>query len=146
MMAFATQPTFTQPASQPVLRFLGSPEQLLVAGQQSGGEFTLFQTTGERGYTTSAEHAVGHHLAGQENRDVTARVRRAEQAGHERAGVPHLIGSARERRTLPNRRPSHPRTRPSTVVRPRAPRGSNQTQGNARSTQRGTSSRNAPVG
>ena len=37
MNAFATQPTFTQQASQPVLRFLGSPEQLLVAGQQSGG-------------------------------------------------------------------------------------------------------------
>jgi quercetin dioxygenase-like cupin family protein len=51
MNAFATQTAFTQPASQPVLRFLGSPEQLLVAGQQSGGEFALFQTTGERGHT-----------------------------------------------------------------------------------------------
>ena len=49
MKAFATQPTFTQPASQRVLRFLGSPEQLLVAGQQSSGEFALFQTTGEAG-------------------------------------------------------------------------------------------------
>jgi hypothetical protein len=39
MNAFATQPAFTQPASQPVLRFIGSPEQLLVSGQQSGGEF-----------------------------------------------------------------------------------------------------------
>jgi hypothetical protein len=39
MNPFATQPAFTQPASQPVLRFLGSPEQLLVSGQQSGGEF-----------------------------------------------------------------------------------------------------------
>ena len=65
------------------------------------------------------EQAVGHHLAGQENRDVTARVRRAEQAAHERAGLPHLIGPARERRTLPNRRPSHPRTRPSPAVPPR---------------------------
>lgn len=50
MNAFATHPAFTQPASQPVLRFLGSPEQLLVSGQQSGGEFALFQTTGERGH------------------------------------------------------------------------------------------------
>ncbi len=41
----------TDPASQPVLDFLGSPERLLVAGEQSGGEFALFDTTGERGHT-----------------------------------------------------------------------------------------------
>jgi quercetin dioxygenase-like cupin family protein len=51
MNAFATQAAFSQPASQPVFHFLGSPEQLLVAGQQSGGEFALFQTTAERGHT-----------------------------------------------------------------------------------------------
>ena len=50
--AFATRPAFTGPASQPVLRFLGSPERLLVAGQQSGGEFALFEATGERGHTS----------------------------------------------------------------------------------------------
>ena len=56
--------------------------------------------------------ALVQRIAGQESRDVTARVRRAKQAAHERAGLPHLIGQARERHTLPNRRPSHPRTRP----------------------------------
>lgn len=50
--AFATRPAFTSPASQPVLRLLGSPERLLVAGEQSGGEFALFEATGERGHTS----------------------------------------------------------------------------------------------
>jgi hypothetical protein len=92
----------------------------------------------------AVEQTVGHHLAGQENRDVTARVQRAKQTPHERTRLPHLIGPARERRTLPNRRPSHPRTHPSPAVRPRTPQGSNQTQGNARSTQPPTSSRTHP--
>jgi quercetin dioxygenase-like cupin family protein len=48
---FAVDPAFTSPGSQPVLRFLGSPERLLVAGQQSGAEFALFRTTAERGHT-----------------------------------------------------------------------------------------------
>jgi quercetin dioxygenase-like cupin family protein len=51
MENFATQAIFTEPGSQPVLRFLGSPERLLVAGEQAGGEFALFETTGERGHT-----------------------------------------------------------------------------------------------
>jgi quercetin dioxygenase-like cupin family protein len=51
MTSFATRPVFTEPASQPLLRFLGSPERLLVSGEQSGGEFALFQATCERGYT-----------------------------------------------------------------------------------------------
>jgi quercetin dioxygenase-like cupin family protein len=50
--AFATRPAFTDPASQSVLRFLGSSERLLVAGEQSGGELALFETTGERGHTS----------------------------------------------------------------------------------------------
>jgi hypothetical protein len=63
---------------------------------------------------------------------------------HEHAGRPHPIGPARECRTIPNRRPRHPRTRPSPGLHPRTPPGSNQTQGNARSTKPRTSSRNAP--
>jgi quercetin dioxygenase-like cupin family protein len=51
MSAFTTRPRFSSPSEQPVLSFLGSPERLLVAGEQSGGEFALFQTTGERGHT-----------------------------------------------------------------------------------------------
>jgi quercetin dioxygenase-like cupin family protein len=51
MGTYAAQPAFTDPASQPVLRFLGSPERLLVSAGQSGGEFALFETTGERGHT-----------------------------------------------------------------------------------------------
>jgi quercetin dioxygenase-like cupin family protein len=51
MSDFASQPAFSAPADQPVLSFLGSPERLLVAGQQSGGEFALFQSSGGRGHT-----------------------------------------------------------------------------------------------
>jgi quercetin dioxygenase-like cupin family protein len=51
MDVFATRPAFTDPAGQPVYRFLGSPERLVVTGEQSGGEFALFETTGERGHT-----------------------------------------------------------------------------------------------
>jgi quercetin dioxygenase-like cupin family protein len=57
---FATRAAFTDPATQPVLRFLGSLEHLLVAGPQSGGEFALFEATGERGHT-SPRHR--HRLA-----------------------------------------------------------------------------------
>jgi len=49
--AFAGRLACTDPATQPVLDFLGSPERLLVAGQQSGGEFALFDTSAERGHT-----------------------------------------------------------------------------------------------
>jgi hypothetical protein len=59
MNAFATHPAFSQPASQPVLRFLGSPEQLLVACQQSGGEFALFQTTAGRGHGAAPPSPAG---------------------------------------------------------------------------------------
>jgi hypothetical protein len=45
-------------------------------------------------------------------------MRRSEQAEHERAGLPHLIRPARERRTLPNRRPSHQRTALPPAARP----------------------------
>jgi quercetin dioxygenase-like cupin family protein len=51
METFATRAAFTNPASQPVLSFLGSPERLLVAGGQNGGEFALFESSGERGHT-----------------------------------------------------------------------------------------------
>jgi hypothetical protein len=80
------------------------------------------------GPRAAVDQAVGHHLADQENRHVSARMRRAEHAAHEHAGLAHLIWPARERHTLPNRRPSHPRTRPSPAVRPQTLRISNQTQ------------------
>ena len=51
MDIFATQPVFTCPESQPVLSFLGSPQRLLVAGEDSAGEFALFESTGARGHT-----------------------------------------------------------------------------------------------
>jgi quercetin dioxygenase-like cupin family protein len=51
METYDARPAFTDPASQPVLDFLGSPERLLVSAGQSGGEFALFETTGERGHT-----------------------------------------------------------------------------------------------
>jgi quercetin dioxygenase-like cupin family protein len=51
MSDFAARPVFSEPAGQPVFQFLGSPERLLVGGLHSGGEFALFQSTGERGHT-----------------------------------------------------------------------------------------------
>ena len=60
MTSFATRLSFTEPASQPLLRFLGPPERLLVAGEQSGGEFALLQTTCERGHTAPRHR---HRLA-----------------------------------------------------------------------------------
>ena len=60
MNANPGQAAFSEPASQPVFQFLGSPERLLVAGQQSGGEFALFQSSGERGHTAPRHR---HRLA-----------------------------------------------------------------------------------
>lgn len=51
MNAFSSQPVFSGPGDQPVLSFLGSPQRLLVDGAQSGGEFALFQASGEHGDT-----------------------------------------------------------------------------------------------
>jgi quercetin dioxygenase-like cupin family protein len=50
--SFATRPTFTSPIEQPVLAFLGSRERLIVSGDQSGGEFALFECTGPRGHSS----------------------------------------------------------------------------------------------
>jgi quercetin dioxygenase-like cupin family protein len=52
MNPFATRPAFTDPATQPVLGFLGSRERLLVSGEQSGGEFALLAGGGERGHSS----------------------------------------------------------------------------------------------
>jgi quercetin dioxygenase-like cupin family protein len=60
MEGFAIGAAFTDPVSQPVLHFLGSPERLLVAGEQSGGEFALFRSTGECGHTVPRHR---HRLA-----------------------------------------------------------------------------------
>src|ERR1700753_215022 len=51
MSDFAVKPAFSVSAGQPAFQFLGSPERLMVAGAQSGGEFALFQSGGERGHT-----------------------------------------------------------------------------------------------
>jgi quercetin dioxygenase-like cupin family protein len=51
MSTFPSLPRFTTPAEQPVLSFLGSPERLLLAGHDTGGEFALFESTGVRGHT-----------------------------------------------------------------------------------------------
>jgi quercetin dioxygenase-like cupin family protein len=48
---FAAKAAFSTSADQPVLQFLGAPERLMLAGAQSGGEFALFQSAGERGHT-----------------------------------------------------------------------------------------------
>jgi quercetin dioxygenase-like cupin family protein len=52
MSEHAVTPVFTTTADQPVLPFLGAPERLLVAGEQSGGEFALFSSSGTRGHST----------------------------------------------------------------------------------------------
>jgi quercetin dioxygenase-like cupin family protein len=51
MNAFSNQPAFSGPGDQPVLDFLGSPQRILVNGEQSGGEFALLLASGEHGDT-----------------------------------------------------------------------------------------------
>lgn len=51
MSDFAVKPALSRSVDQPVLPFLGAPERLLIAGPQSGGEFALFSSAGERGHT-----------------------------------------------------------------------------------------------
>ena len=89
-------------------------------------------------------HTVGHQFPGQENHDVTARVRRADQAAHERAGLPHLIGPARERHAFPNRHSSHQHTPFPPATPPGRHRAAGRAHGDARSTQPRTSSRTRP--
>lgn len=52
MDKFATQPAFSRPAEQQVLPFLGSPERLVIAGEQSGDEFAVFETSATRGHSS----------------------------------------------------------------------------------------------
>ena len=52
MNPFATRPRFTTPEQQPVLTFLGSPERLILAGDDTGGEFALFESIGHRGHNS----------------------------------------------------------------------------------------------
>ncbi len=47
----ASTTAFCDPASQPVLSFLGSPERLLVDGQRTGGEFAVLEAVAERGHS-----------------------------------------------------------------------------------------------
>jgi quercetin dioxygenase-like cupin family protein len=51
MSTFPIHPTFSTRESQPVLTFLGAPERLMVAGNDTGGEFALFESTGTRGHS-----------------------------------------------------------------------------------------------
>jgi quercetin dioxygenase-like cupin family protein len=60
MTSIATRAAFTEPANQPLLRFLDPPERLQVSGQQSGGEFALLKTACERGHTAPRHR---HRLA-----------------------------------------------------------------------------------
>jgi hypothetical protein len=46
-------------------------------------------------------HAVGHQLAGQQERHVSARMRWAEHPADERAGCPHLLRPRPDRHALP---------------------------------------------
>jgi quercetin dioxygenase-like cupin family protein len=54
MSAWAIRPSFTTASQQPTLTFLGSPERLIVAGHQTGGEFALLESVGHRGHTAPA--------------------------------------------------------------------------------------------
>ena len=49
MKAFATQPTFTQPASQPVLRFLGSPEHSWSSASRAAASSRCFRRQASAG-------------------------------------------------------------------------------------------------
>ena len=46
----ATRPAFSDPATQPVLPFLGLPERLLVTGRHSGGELAVLESSAPHGH------------------------------------------------------------------------------------------------
>ena len=83
-------------------------------------------------------------IAHQKDGDIPARVPRAEHRAHERAGHPCPLRPPGKRHALPNRQPSHQRTRPA--ARPGKTTGlPGGHMGDARSTRRRTSSRNMPA-
>jgi hypothetical protein len=74
--------------------------------------------------------------------DIPARVPGTEHPAHERTGDACPLRPPGQRHALPDRRISHQRTRPSRPHHPGSHRGAGRTYGDARSTQRLTSSRN----
>jgi len=66
---------------------------------------------------------IAKHLAHQQDRHIPARVIRAKHLAYERAGDPCPLRSPGKRHALPNRRPSHRRTRPSPAAPPGKPAG-----------------------
>lgn len=84
MPGHATRPAFSVPADQPVLPFLGAPERLLVAGEQSGEEFSLFESSGVRGHA-SPRH---RHLRASETFVVLEGEILVEAGGQERMITP----------------------------------------------------------
>ena len=88
-------------------------------------------------------YTITKKLAHQQDCRIPARVSRAGHTAYERAADPRPLGPPGNRHALPNRRPSHQRTRPSP---PAPPWGSHRAAGwtheDARPTQRRTSSRN----
>jgi hypothetical protein len=64
-------------------------------------------------------HAIAVKLAHQQNSGVPARVPRAEHRAYKLPGHPHPLWSPGKRHGLPNRQPSHRRTRLSPPAQPR---------------------------
>jgi hypothetical protein len=77
---------------------------------------------------------VAEDFADQQDSRVSARMPRPQYLTHEQARGPRPLRPPGKRHALPNRRPSHHRTRPSPAASPPGNRpGSGRTQGNARS-------------
>jgi hypothetical protein len=82
------------------------------------------------GQTRSAiEHAVAEKLTYQQDSDIPARVPWAKHRAYERAGDPRPLRPPGKRHALPDRRPSHQRTRPSPPAPGRSPGRRADTQG-----------------
>jgi hypothetical protein len=67
----------------------------------------------------AVSHTITEKLAHQKGSHIPARVPRPEYAAYERAGDPCPLRPPRKRHGLPDRQPSHHRTRPSPAALPR---------------------------
>ncbi len=88
--------------------------------------------------------AIAEQLADQQDSDISARMPRTEDLPYERAGGPRPLRPPGHRHALPNRHPSHQRSRLPRPSPGENHQGSGPAHGDARSTRPGTSSQDTP--
>jgi hypothetical protein len=96
------------------------------------------------GTRAAMPQAIGEKLAHEQRGHVSARVTGAEQSLHERASQPRPVRPSRKRHGLPDRPPSHQRTRLPGRLVPGKSRACGRTHADARSTRRQTSRPDSP--